>query len=825
MNVLKFGGTSVATSESINKVVDIVAKARDRSRLVVVVSALGGVTNTLLRIAAVASTRDETWQDDLDDVQARHLQTVEELELDADGQRAVSEIIETRFGELHELLRGVFLLRECSPRIQDAIVAYGERLSSHIVAAALNRSGVEAEPCDARKLIVTDATFGQAQVDFDVSFPRIKNQVETSDAVQVVTGFTGATPEGQTTTLGRGGSDYTAALIGAALNADAVELWTDVSGVMTSDPRVVPQAFPQHEMSYAELMELSHFGAKVVHPPSIHPARSRDIPLLIKNTFAPDDPGTRVTGTSTPSKGPIRGITSIRQIALLRLEGDGMVGVPGIAQRLFGALAREQVSVILISQSSSEHSICFAVAQKDAETARTTVDKEFVLERRLGIVDDVIVEPHHTVVAAVGEQMAHHPGIAGRLFGVLGAHGVNVRAIAQGSSERNISAVVESTDEKHAVRAIHDAFFAADRRRVDIALLGVGTVGGALLRQLAAAQDDLQKSHDLDLRLVAVASSRHMLRDRDGLDLSDVDGLIRTLREDGQSFHADAWLQGLRIRSGALRVLVDCTASEKTADLFAPALEAGVAVVSANKKPFSGPSADFEALQAANRDGRAALFFETTAGAGLPVLSTLKALRATGDTVQRVDAVLSGTLNAIMDRLSADLPFSQAVRQAYDEGLTEPNPYDDLSGSDVMRKLCIIARLCGHAVEPDAVSVEPLLPADPWATIDLDGMWQRLPELDADFEARRAAAEADGCRLRYVASIDQDGTAQVSTQAVASDHPAYGLTGPDNLVAFTTARYASPLVVRGPGAGPDVTAAGVFADILAAAAELDRRRL
>ena len=825
MKVLKFGGTSVATSESIGKVADIVHRARDNGPIVVVVSALGGVTNGLLGIASVASSRDESWQQALTELQERHLKTASDLPILDEDKEPLNETIETRFGELHELLRGVYLLRECSPRIQDAIVAYGERLSSHLVAAAFRGHGLAAEACDSRALIVTDATFGHAQVDVDVSFPRIKEKVEKSKAVQVVTGFTGSTPEGHTTTLGRGGSDYTAALVGAALSAQAIELWTDVSGVMTSDPRVVPGAFPQHEMSYAELMELSHFGAKVVHPPIIHPARSRHIPLLIKNTFAPEDPGTKVTGSSKPSKGPIRGITSIRQVALLRLEGDGMVGVPGIAQRLFGALAREQVSVILISQSSSEHSICFAVAKADAEPGRKTVDDEFVLERRLGIVDDVVVEPEHTVVAAVGEQMAHHPGIAGRLFGVLGAHGVNVRAIAQGSSELNISAVVQADDEKRAVCAIHDAFFAEDRRRLDVALLGMGTVGGALLRQLAAARETLAQTHDLDVRVVALGSSRFMLRNQDGLDFDQLDQWRELLETEGEAMNTELWLQSLRVRNGALRVMVDCTAASGMEDLYARALADGVGVVAANKKAFSGSLSDFRALQGASNQGRAALFFETTAGAGLPVLSSLNDLNATGDRIQRVDAVLSGTLNAIMDRLSAEVPFSRAVRMAYDEGLTEPNPYDDLSGTDVMRKLCIIGRLCGHEVEPDAISVEPLLAADPWETMDLDTMWQRLPELDADFEARRQEAEKEGKRLRYVASIDDQGQSQVSTVAVAADHPAYGLQGPDNLVAFTTERYVSPLVVKGPGAGPDVTAAGVFANVLHAAAELDRRRL
>ncbi len=826
MRVLKFGGTSVATAESIQRVVEIVGRARNTGPVAVVVSAFGGVTNGLLKTAAIASRRDDAWETEHDALKERHRSTAAELLGSAAAE--VLDQIDGRFEELHELLRGVYLLRECSPRIQDAIVTYGERLSALVVAAALRQAGIDAEACDTRPLIVTDAAFGKAQVDVEESFRRLAERIRGSQAVQVVTGFTGATAEGHTTTLGRGGSDYTAALVGAAIHAQAIELWTDVSGVMSSDPRVVPRAFPQSAMSYAELMELSHFGAKVVYPPSIHPARSRGIPLLIKNTFEPDAAGTRVTDDAEPASGPVRGITSVRDVALMRLEGDGMVGVPGIAQRLFGALAQEQVSVILISQSSSEHSICFAVAKGDAEAARRSVDKAFSLERQLGLINDVVVEESHTVVAAVGEQMAHHPGVAGKLFGVLGAHGVNVRAIAQGSSELNISAVVEAKDEVKAVRAMHDAFFATDHRRLEVFLLGVGTVGGALLAQLHQASDLLRDKHGLDLRVVGVASSRGAIQDPAGLPVDDLDRLKGRLAEAAQADGPDpeAWIDTFAERNGALKVLVDCTASGRVKGLYTRALAQGVGVVAANKKIFSGPASDFSRLHTLAREGRASLFFETTAGAGLPVLSTLKDLTRTGDQILGVDAVLSGTLNAILDRLSPEMPFSAAVRAAYDEGLTEPNPYDDLSGLDVMRKLCIIARSSGHAVEPESLEVEPLLPAEPWAELGLDGMWSRLPELDESFEQRRRAAEEQGCRLRYVASIDDQGKGRVAMQSVPSDHPAYGLTGPDNLVAFTTTRYRrSPVVVRGPGAGPEVTAAGVFADILHAAADLDRRRL
>lgn len=842
VRILKFGGTSVATADAVGRVVEIVRRSRHEASPVVVVSALGGVTRTLVELADDASRRSEGWEESFGALRRRHFDLVSELGLDA--AEPPLDALRPLFDELHELLRGVHLLREVSPRAGDGIVSYGERLSSRIVAAALADAGVAARPVDARRLVVTDDTFGRAVVEKEATYENLRRELsDASSSVPVVTGFLGATAEGHTTTLGRGGSDYTAALVGAALGAAAIELWTDVDGVLSADPRQVPGAFLQPELSYAELMEMSHFGAKVVHPPSIHPARAAGIPLWIRNTFHPEAAGTVVRervaeepaespaddSTEDPAeaaardRAPIRGITSIPRVALLRLEGDGMVGVPGIAQRLFGALAGRRVSVILISQSSSEHSICFAVAPEDAETARRAADGEFELERRLGLVDPLVVETDHSVLAAVGEEMAHRPGIAGRLFGVLGEHGVNVRAIAQGSSELNVSLVVESRDEARAVRAIHGAFFHPQRRRVEISLAGVGRVGGAFLEQLAAARRDLYDDEGLDLRLRAVATSRRMLipeadPESEGLDPETVRGSFGdpTATTD---LDADAFLDAVAeatARPPGRRIFVDATAAE-IGPWYPRLLRRGVAVVAANKKPLSASLSDYREILQAARRGRTSLLFEATVGAGLPVVSTLRQLRRTGDVVHRIDAVLSGTLNAVLDRMSAETTFSAAVRSAYDDGLTEPHPYDDLSGLDVQRKLLILARLLDREIEPEEVEVEALLDADPWSGLDVDELWERLPELDERYEARREEAEAAGKVLRYVASLGADG-ARVGLEAVGPEHAAHGLRGPDNLVAFHSARYdVTPLVVRGPGAGPPVTAAGVFADVLEAA--------
>jgi aspartokinase/homoserine dehydrogenase 1 len=822
MKILKFGGSSLAGAEQIRRVCRLIGQAAEESPAasvpaVVVVSAMGGVTNDLLAAAAAAARRDKAYRRIFQELTARHCEAAQELIVP--DSRPLIEVLGKLLNDLDNLLHGSFLLRECSPRTLDGILSYGERLAAVLVAAALRADGVEARDFDARQAIVTDDSFGRAQVDLERTTQQIRKKVGKLRHIPIVTGFIGATREGRTTTLGRGGSDYTAALFGAALDAEAIELWTDVDGVMSADPRLVREAFPLPSLSYSELMELSHFGAKVVYPPTIHPARSRGIPLLIKNTFNPSAPGTTVRAEVPGSDFAIRGISSITRVALMRLEGDGMVGVPGIAMRLFGALARQGVSVILISQGSSEHSICFAVAPEDAERARSAVDGEFALERRAGIVDSLVVENDQSVIAAVGEEMRRRHGIGGKLFTVLGAHGVNVRAVAQGSSERNISLVIDRADEGRALNAIHGGFFHPGRRRVALALAGPGGVGAELLEQVRGAAESLA-AENLEIRVVAVADSRRLLLDRDGVDLEGWrDALGKAPAADRRRL-----LELLGEPAGDLKVFVDCTASPEVPGWYPEMLERGIAVVAANKLGFAGPMSSFEALQTAARRHRAPLLFEATVGAGLPVLRTLDGLRRTGHRIAAVDGVLSGTVNAVLDRLAPDRPFSAAVRWAFDHGLTEFHPYEDLSGGDVVRKLAILARLCGRTLETTEIEVEPILPPEPWSTMDLDTFWRVLPEVDEDVERRwRHAADA-GARLRYVASLN-DGGARVALAAVGPEHPAGSVTGADNLVAFTTQHYRdAPLVLRGPGAGRAVTASGVFADVLEAAVRLEADR-
>ncbi|TDI46361.1 MAG: bifunctional aspartate kinase/homoserine dehydrogenase I [Acidobacteria bacterium] len=804
MKVLKFGGTSLESPERIRAVIDIVGD-QEPTKLVVVVSAMSGVTDALTDAARVAVSSmsgmsgDATYRGTCTSIEARHRAAVNELGDPAEAPALISRI-ERRIEELSDLLHGVALVRECSPRSLDQISSYGERLSADLVAAALRKRGIDAEYADARGFIVTDTNFGNARVELEATERGIRNHFDNHKALQVVTGFLGASVDGETTTLGRGGSDYTAALLGSALGADRIEIWTDVNGVMSADPRLVANAFSLEELSYEELMELSHFGAKVVYPPAIHPARAQRIPLVIRNTLEPSFIGTHVNERAAPSENPVRGIASIHDIALLRLEGDGMMGVPGTARRLFEALARENINIILITQASSEHSICFAVAPDDVAKAGRSVDNEFTLEQRAGLVDPLIIERDLSIVAAVGEGMRERRGIAGRLFSVLGSEGVNVRAIAQGSSELNISLVIARDDEKKALNAIHEALLGEPRRAViHLFVLGIGGVGSELLSQLSAQCETL-RAKGLELRLSGVAARRTMRLSRQGLDFSQGKSLL----EDGSANDLDELARFIEATPGP-RILVDVTASPDVSKLYERLLTQGVAVVTANKLPLAGPMKDFERL---HRHAR--LYYETTAGAGLPVVRTLAGLVDTGDTIERIEGVFSGTLSYLFNRIREGVPPAAALQEARDKGYTEPDPREDLSGMDVVRKLLILARTAGIAIEPEEVSVESLVP---------EGEIDRFGDTVADAQDRAP----EGATLCYLAKLE-NGRASVGLEAVEPSHPAASLEATDNLFAITTARYhETPLVIRGSGAGPTVTAAGVFADILQACAELESR--
>ena len=814
MQVLKFGGTSVASAENIGKVITIVLGALAQGPVVLVVSALGGTTDALIHAGRAAAAGDEAFRAALRQLEQRHLAAAETLLPEASQQTAIQPWLTTQFTELARLADGVFALGELSPRTLDRLMSYGELLSSRLVVAAFAAHGVPAAWADSRQLIRTSSRFGAAQVDEMATEGLVlKFQAQTTDNLWVAPGFIAADAEGHTTTLGRGGSDYTAAILAAALGAEKLEIWTDVSGMLTADPRLVRSARPIARISYEEAMELSHFGAKVLYAPTVQPVRQRGIPMWIKNTFAPDDYGTLVEVAPPPTAGVVRGMSSIGHLALLNLEGGGMVGVPGFAARLFAALARARINVVLITQSSSEHSICVGVNEGDVAAAQSVVDEEFAGEIATGRLDRLRPETGLAIVALVGENMKNHPGISGRLFGALGHNGVNIRAIAQGASERNISTVIRADDVRKAINVLHEEFFEATYKQVNLFLLGPGNVGGKLLGQLRQQQPYLRDKLGLDLRVVAIANSRHCLVSEEaGLDLANWPEEL----DQAPKLSLDEFTDLIISKNLRNSIFVDVTANPAAAGQYAPLLAKSIAVVACNKVAASAAYASYRHLKQLARDFNTKYLFETNVGAALPVIGTLGDLTRSGDVVRRMQAVLSGTLNFVFNNYDGSRPFAEVVRQAQDEGYTEPDPRLDLNGSDVARKILILAREAGQALEMSDVANESFLPAS-CLDGDVAAFYEQLAVHEPHFRALYEAAASQGKRLKFVAQYADD-QAAVGLQQIAPGHDLYELRGKDNVVLFYTDRYPEqPLVVKGAGAGAEVTASGVFADIIRAA--------
>lgn len=812
MRILKFGGTSVGTPDAIRSVLDILLDYHRRGiRFTAVFSAFSKVTDTLIETATRAGQGDGSYVSLLEKLRARHTAALGQL-LEPANRPPVETALAEHFDALANVLQGICLLRELSPRSLDFVLSFGERCSALLLAYAMRQAGIPTDFLDARRVVRTDAQFGSAKVDFEPTNSLVQAHFAAHTAAQAVTGFIGSTDDGLTTTLGRGGSDYTAAILGAALDAEAIEIWTDVDGVLTADPRRVKKAFTLPAMSYREAMEMSHFGAKVIYPPTIQPAMAKGIPLLIRNTFNPAFPGTYVgTGQPATERGGVKGISSINSICLLTLEGGGLFGVPGTAARLFGAMAQAGINVVLITQGSSESSITFAVAPAQAIMAKKAAEKEFAHELRSGLVEPLKIETDLSVVAIVGEGMRSTPGISGRLFQALGKNGINVTAIAQGSSELNISVVVPSADETKALNAIHEAFFLSDTRTLHLFVVGTGLIGGTLLEQIRRQSPFLREKRGLEIRLAGLANSRRMVFSENGLDLENWQA---ALEQSDTPFSIARFAETMENLNLPNAIFLDNTASEEVTQHYARILDASISISTPNKLAASSTWDQYRRLKQL-ADKRGVLWrYETNVGAGLPIISTLNDLIQSGDRILRIEGVLSGTLSYIFNHFREGTRFSDIVKTAQRLGLTEPDPRDDLSGSDVRRKLLILARETGLPFEANDIAVEQILPHACLAVHTIAEFLEELEKYDADFERRRAAAAADGKVLRMVARLEGRHAA-IGLQVYGPEHPFYFLDGSDNMVVFTTERYRErPLVVRGPGAGAEVTAAGVFAEVI-----------
>lgn len=811
MKVLKFGGSSVAKPERIRGVVDILKKYYAKGdHFTVVFSAFGGVTDSLIEMSSLAAQGDESYLNLFEVFSDRHLSAARELLEGAHLQQVLPEL-ERNSEVLRNLLYGVYLVREASARTLDYVLSFGERTSAFIIAHTMRQAGINASYLDARKVIKTDRHFGSAKVDFDQTYENIRQYYAEHPEVQVVTGFIASAKGGLTTTLGRGGSDYTAAIIAAGLRASVIEIWTDVDGVLTADPRRVKKAFTIPTMTYAEAMEMSHFGAKVIYPPTLQPALHLRIPLVIKNTFNPDFPGTYISDQTDPQGHAVKGISSIGHVALLTLSGSGMFGVPGTAARLFSSLAQAGINVILITQGSSEQAISFAIQPGMAARAKRKVEEEFKYEIDQRIIDPVKIEEDLAVVAIIGENMRYRPGIAGRLFQALGKNGINAVAIAQGSSELNISVAIPRADESKALNALHDAFFLSDTVELNVFMVGAGLIGGTLLRQIAQQAAFLKQKQELEIKVVGLANSRQMLLKPEGINLSR---WKETLAEEGSPSDLPSFIGKMKELNLSNTIFVDNTADERVAGYYENILDGSISISTPNKIATSSSYLQYQRLKtiAARRGVR--FFYETNVGAGLPVITTLNDLINSGDRIQQIEGVLSGSLSFIFNSFTEGKRFSEVVTQAKELGYTEPDPREDLNGYDVRRKLLILARETGLPIEAVDVVIDPVLPDACRNAESVEAFFTALRAHDDHFETMRSEAAAAGKALRMIASLS-DGKASIGLQAVSMEHPFYFLSGSDNMIVFTTDRYRDrPLVVRGPGAGAEVTAAGIFAEII-----------
>ncbi len=813
MKVLKFGGSSVGSIENIHRIINIVRaeKAQDKE-VVLVCSAFNKVTDQLINAGKLAEKKDNnTYLEIFQNFKDRHQKTIENIIEDTAIKKEMMDEFFESMDRVEDILKGVHLLGELSDKTLAQLVSYGERFSCFIVAGALRNAGLNGIYVNATQLVRTDSNYLSAKVNFEKTNKNIADFFEAVHGVAVVTGFIGTDEHGNVTTLGRGGSDYTAAIFAAALKASAIEIWTDVDGVLTADPRRVEQAFTIPTLSYKEAMELSHFGAKVIYPPSIQPAYIKNIPLIIKNTFNPEHPGTYISKDSGKSANIIKGISSLSDIALLRMEGTGMVGVVGIASRLFATLSRAGINIIFLTQGSSEHSICFGILPGEIKKAQKSVEEEFRYEIQNRQILPLVIETNNSIIAVIGENMTNSPGVSAKMFKALGKNGINVKAIAQGSSELNITAVIEQVNEAKALNALHEIFFENDVHSVNVFLVGpTGLIGKTLLKQIKNQFDFLQNEKSMQINVTGITNSKKMLIDSNGIDLSDWEN---ELNENGTEANLEAFTRKMVEMNFANTVFVDCSASKHVVEFYEKLLKKSISIVTPNKIANTLSQDKYNQLRKLAKQSNARFMYETNVGAGLPVIGVLQSLLNSGDKILKIEAVLSGTLSYIFNTYKGDLKFSDVVLDAKEKGFTEPDPRDDLSGLDVARKALILSRDSGGIMELSDIAVENLVPAS-MRDIDVKTFLQKLPELDAMYESVKQEAESKGNVLRYMAVIE-NGQVQIALKQVDAQHPFYNLSGSDNMIVFTTERYKNnPLVIKGPGAGAEVTAAGVFAEII-----------
>ena len=808
MKVMKFGGTSVASVDSILKVKQIVEAAEEP--VIVVVSALGGITDKLINTSQMAANGDAEYEKEYREIVNRHIEMVYTVIPAGEGRTVLLDKVNELLSELKDIFQGIYLIKDLSSKTSATIVSYGERLSS-IIAATLIKGAVW---YDSRNFIKTEKKHAKHILDSELTTSLVKETFDEIPQVALVPGFISTDKNsGEVTNLGRGGSDYTASIIAASLNAASLEIWTDVDGFMTADPRVISTAYTINELSYVEAMELCNFGAKVVYPPTIYPVCHKNIPILIKNTFNPEAPGTIIKQEVDSGSKAIKGISSINDTTLITVTGLGMVGVIGVNFRIFKALAQNGISVFMVSQASSENSTSIGVRNQDAALACEVLNEEFAKEIEMGEISPVVAEMNLATIAIVGENMKHTPGIAGKLFGTLGRNGISVIACAQGASETNISFVVEAKSLRKSLNVIHDSFFLSEYQVLNLFICGTGTVGGSLIEQIRCQQQKLMQERGLKLKVVGIADGHRALFTRAGIDLASY---REEMEEKGIPSSAAVLhdeIIGMNIFNS---VFVDCTASAEVASLYKEFLMHNISVVAANKIAASSDYSIYSELKQIARRRGVKFLFETNVGAGLPIINTINDLINSGDKILKIEAVLSGTLNYIFNKISANVPFSQTIKMAQEERYSEPDPRIDLSGKDVIRKLVILAREAGYKLEQTDVEKHLFVPSD-FFEGPLEEFWKKVPSLDADFEARRRKLESENKRWRFVAKLE-NGKGSVSLQEVDSKHPFYGLEGSNNIILLTTERYKEyPMMIQGYGAGASVTAAGVFADIMSIA--------